>query len=171
MIIRREDKRDRDEVDVLIEEAFRDMPDSDHSEHLWVQRLRDSEVFIDDLSLVAELENRIVGHVLFTKIYVEEGSNSIEGLSLAPVSVLPAFQNKGIGSALIKAGLKIGRELNYPFCVLLGHEEYYPRFGFVKSEDYDISFPFDAPAENCMVLPFSDRGLEGVSGQVRYPVP
>lgn len=171
MIIRREEKKDRDEVDFLIEGAFRHVPDSDHSEHHWVQRLRDSEVFIEDLSLVAELENRIVGHILFTKIYVEEGSTSVEGLSLAPVSVFPEFQNKGIGSALIKAGIKIGRELNFPFCVLLGYEDYYPRFGFRKSIDYDISFPFDAPAENCMVLPFSDRGLEGVSGQVRYPVP
>lgn len=171
MTIRNEKKEDRGEVDALIQEAFKEMKYSDHSEHLWVQRLRDSEVYVDDLSLVAEIENQIIGHILLTKIYVENDETSSEGLSLAPVSVLPAFQGRGVGSELIRSGLNLGRDLGFSFCVLLGHQEYYPRFGFQEASKHGISFPFDAPSENCMVMSLLENGLEGVSGQIRYPVP
>jgi len=102
-IIRQENAQDFLEVEALIEAAFKEMELSDHTEHLLVKRLRQSEAFIPKLSLVAELEKEIIGHILLTKIKITNPSQSFDSLALAPVSVLPKLQNKGIGTALITA--------------------------------------------------------------------
>lgn len=168
--IRQEEERDHGKVFRLIEEAFRNMAHSDHQEHFLVERLRKSNAFIPELSLVAEDGNgEVVGHVLFTKLKIMNGTESFDSLALAPVSVEPGFQGQGIGGKLILQGHLIARELGYQSVILLGHEDYYPRFGYEKTSNFGISFSFDIPEENGMAIELVKDGLKNIKGVVKYP--
>ena len=169
MIIRQEKVSDHKEVFNVIQTAFRSAAFTNHREQFLVERLRESDAFIPELSLVAEVDSGIVGHILLTKIGIDDGTEVFPSLALAPVSVLPSFQRKGIGSSLILHSHVRARELGYQSIVLLGHAEYYPRFGYERSDTYAIDLPFEAPKENCMVLRLVKEGLDGVSGMVVYP--
>lgn len=167
-IIRQETKEDYSIVFELIEKAFREAEFTDKTEHYLVERLRTSKAFIPELSLVAEHNNQIVGHILLTKIKIKNKANSFESLALAPVSVLPEFQRKGIGGKLINEGHNVARKLGYTSVVLLGHQAYYPRFGYQRVDTFGIELPFDAPKENCMAMELVKDGLSSVSGMVEY---
>ncbi len=161
MRIRQEEENDHESVFQLIEEAFRNMEHSDHQEQFLVEKLRVSDAFIPELSLVMEDDDgEIAGHILFTKIRIENASESFESLALAPVSVMPDFQNQGIGSQLILHGHHIARELGYQSVILLGHEKYYPKFGYEKTSNFGISFPFEIPEENGMAIELVKDGLK-----------
>lgn len=167
--LRQENENDFESVFQLIEKAFEKEEYSDHKEQFLVERLRKSEAFIPELSIVAEIDNKIVGHILFTKLKVVNDSDSFESLALAPVSVLPEFQGKGIGSKLILYGHEIAKGLDYKSVILLGHQNYYPRFGYKLCDKYNIKMPFDVPTENCMVIALTEDGSKDVSGEVVYP--
>ena len=169
MKIRQENSSDFAAVFKLIEQAFENEEFSDHQEQFLVQRLRKSEAFIPELSLVAEIDEKIVGHILLTKLKIKNKTDSFDSLALAPVSVLPQFQRKGIGGKLILEAHDIARKLNYNSIVLLGHEKYYPRFGYEQADKYGIELPFEVPKENCMVIELTENGLLGVHGMVEYP--
>lgn len=169
IILRQENKNDFESVFHLIEKAFEKEEYSDHKEQFLVERLRKSDAFIPELSIVAEIDNKIVGHILFTKLQIKNESETFPSLALAPVSVLPEFQGKGIGSKLILHGHEIAKSLGYKSVILLGHQDYYPRFGYELCEKYNIKMPFDVPAENCMVIALTEDGLKEVSGEVVYP--
>lgn len=107
------------------------MEHSDHQEQFLVERLRKSDAFIPELSLVAEDEKgTIAGHILLTKLSIENDSETYESLALAPVSVKPEFQNQGIGGQLIREGHRVAQRLGYQSVILIGHENYYPKFGY-----------------------------------------
>ncbi|MGV2450824.1 UNVERIFIED_CONTAM: N-acetyltransferase [Ralstonia mannitolilytica] len=168
--IRKEEKEDHQKVFQLTEEAFREMEYSNHQEQFLVEKLRRSEAFIPELSLVAEDEKgRIAGHILFTKIKIINGEESYDSLALAPVSVKPEFQNRGLGGKLILEGHRIAKELGYESVILIGHEKYYPRFGYKKTSNFGISFPFDIPEENGMAVELVKDGLKDKKGVVKYP--
>jgi len=167
--LRQENEKDYKSVFQLIEKAFEKEEYSDHKEQFLVERVRISDAFIPELSIVAELENKIVGHILLTKLEIKNDLESFESLALAPVSVLPEFQGKGIGSKLIVHSHKVAKDLGYKSIILLGHQDYYPRFRYELCKKYNIEMPFDVPAENCMVIALVENGLAGVSGKVVYP--
>lgn len=137
--IRKETKNDYKEVYDVIKTAFETAEHSDGNEQDLVVALRKSESFIPELSLVAVNENRIIGHVLFTKIKI---GNSTE-LALAPLAVLPEYQRKGIGTRLIEEGHKIAKQLNYSYSIVLGSNKYYPRLGYIPASKYNIKAPFN----------------------------
>lgn len=168
-MIRQETPADFDQVSRLIEQAFKRDPDSDHTEQLLVENLRNSPAFIPELSLVAEKEGIIAGHILLSRVWIKSGKQSFESLALAPVSVSPAFQNQGIGGKLILESHERARKLGYSSVVVLGHADYYPRFGYERAAAYKIKLPFDVPEENCMVLALTKGGLDNISGLVEYP--
>lgn len=167
--IRAEIQKDYNDVFDVIEQAFKTEKFSDKQEQFLVQRLRNSTAFIPELSLVAEINGQIVGHILLTKLKIKSKINEFTSLALAPVSVLPQFQGKGIGSKLILESHDRARKLGYKSIVLLGHEKYYPRFGYKETYKYGIELPFEVPKENCMVIELVENGLAGVSGIVEYP--
>ncbi|SNT29745.1 Predicted N-acetyltransferase YhbS [Ekhidna lutea] len=169
LTIRKEEPNDFHTVFNLIEKAFEPEQMTDHKEQFLVDRLRKSDAFIPELSLVAEFENNIVGHILLTKLKIKNGENEFDSLALAPVSVLPEYQGKGIGGMLIKEAHKRAKELGYQSIVLLGHEKYYPRFGYKQADNYKIELPFEVPKENCMAIELIENGLKDVSGTVEYP--
>lgn len=167
--IRQELKKDHKAVFVIIEQAFKNEKLSDHQEPFLVERLRGSKAFIPELSRVSEVDNKLVGHILLTKIKIINKTQLFDSLALAPISVLPNYQSQGIGSRLIVSAHNIAKGLGYKSIVLLGHENYYPRFGYKKASYYGIKLPFEAPDENCMVIELVKNGLENVSGLVDYP--
>lgn len=169
MKIRQENKNDYKEVFHLIEEAFRKVEFTDHKEQFLVERLRNSDAFIPELSLVAEIDSKIVGHILLTKLKIRDKSKEFNSLALAPVSVLPQFQGKGIGGKLILEAHKTAKELGYKSIILLGHEKYYPKFGYKQADKFGIELPFEVPKENCMAIELIENGLNGVRGMVEYP--
>lgn len=169
MIIRQENHNDYKAVFNLIEEAFKTEVFSDHKEQFLVERLRKSDAFIPELSLVAEIDNTIVGHILVTKLKIKSEANTYNSLALAPVSVLPKFQGQGIGAKLILEAHKKAKELGHTSIVLLGHEHYYPKFGYKQAHTFGITLPFEVPKENCMAIELVENGLKGVHGIVEYP--
>jgi putative acetyltransferase len=134
-----------------------------------VDALRRSPAFIPDLSLVAEQEGRIVGHVLFSRVTVRSEHGEKELLALAPVAVLPELQRQGVGSRLIREGLERAASLGHRGVVLIGHPEYYPRFGFVPAARFGLRTEYEVPGEAWMALPLRPGWLDGISGLVVYP--
>ena len=167
--IRQEEPADHPAVFKLIEEAFREEPRSDHTEQFLVERLRKSDAFIPELSLVAVAGDRIVGHILLTRVKIKNDRDEFDSLALAPVSVLPAYQRQGIGSRLIEKAHEIAKALGNTSVILLGHESYYPRFGYLPTSQFGIQLPFEVPEANCMAIELTDKALSGVQGTVVYP--
>lgn len=146
--IRQEQPTDYDAVYQVVKEAFADAEHTDGDEQDLVVRLRKSKSFIPELSLVAVEDEQIVGHILFTRAAV----NGIEVLALAPLSVLPKYQNRGIGQSLIKQGHIIAQKMGYRYSVVLGHEKYYPKSGYVPASQYGIKAPFEVEDESFMAI-------------------
>ena len=125
--------------------------------------LRKSENFIQKLSLVAIKDNKIVGYILFTKIKIGKNTE----LALAPLAVLPEYQGQGIGRKLIEKGHEVAKKLEYHYSVVLGSENYYPRFGYVPAVKYGIKAPFEVPYKNFMAIKLNDTNKE-IKGIVKY---
>lgn len=169
VIIREERQKDFEKINQVVKAAFKNVEQSDHTEHLLVERLRKSQADIPALSLVAQTpQSEIVGHLLLSKAHIINGSQSFEVLALAPLSVAPAFQRNSIGSKLIEVAHQRAKKLGYAAIVLLGHKDYYPRFGYKKASLFGVSFPFNAPDDCCMVAELRKNALRGISGVVCY---
>jgi predicted N-acetyltransferase YhbS len=162
--IRQEKESDYNQVFRVVKMAFENEMYSDKDEHNLVERLRKSEAFVPELSLVAEIRGKVVGHILLTEIKI----GGKIGLALAPISVSPDYQGLGIGTKLIKEGHRVAKTLGYKAIVLLGHQRYYPRFGYVKASPYGIKAPFDVPDECFMVLELKENSLDEFNGLVEY---
>jgi len=134
-----------------------------------VDAVRESPFFIPDLSLVAESDGEIVGHVLFSRGKVEGEAGTWELLALGPVAVRPSCQRQGIGSRLIRAGLERAIELGHRGVFLIGHPTFYPRYGFTSARAFGLELPFEVPDEVFMALPLWPGALAGVRGSVVYP--
>ncbi|WMT42125.1 N-acetyltransferase [Paenibacillus sp. D2_2] len=163
MLIRQETSKDYNAVYNLVKEAFASAEHSDGNEQDLVAALRNGAAFVPELSLIAEIDGIIAGHILFTEAKV--GNDIV--LVLAPLSVLPEFQKRGIGSALIKEGHKIARELGYQYSLVLGSETYYPRYGSLPAEQFGIEVPDGMPSVNFMAIKLQDNA-KPVSGAVTY---
>lgn len=136
--IRLWEEKDVETVHAVIKAAFAEVPESDQSEPDLVSRLRGDPAYIPQLELVAEMDQKVVGHILLTRVQIGHGKPSKEALALAPVSVLPDLQGRGIGAALIRESHRRAAELGYQLIVLVGHPDYYPRFDYQKASDYGI---------------------------------
>lgn len=164
MFIRQEQKEDCEAVYRVVREAFASAEESDGTEQELVVALRKSPDFLPALSLVAEEEGEIIGHILFSKAYV----GTCPVLALAPLSVLPPYQRRGIGLALMERGHAVARELGYGYSVVLGHPAYYPRAGYVPAERYGIRPPFPVEVEGAFMALKLDPAAEPLDGVIRY---
>lgn len=134
-----------------------------------IEALRRKKEFVGSLSLVAEYKGEVIGHILFfpVNIRMEKGMRRL--LSLAPLSVAPKYQGKGVGGKLILRGLKEARLQGFKSVVVLGHPDYYPRFGFTKATEWGIYCPFRAPDDTFMAIELTEGALDGVRGTVIFP--
>lgn len=121
------------------------------------------------VSLVAEVDGRVVGHILFTRVCIECPNRCLQAVGLAPVSVLPEVQGRGVGSMLVRAGLHRCRSEGYGAAVVLGHPAYYPRFGFVPASRFGLRWEQDGPKDAFMAMELRAGYLKGWDGGVvRY---
>ena len=120
------------------------------------------------LSLVAVVDGQVVGHILYTPASIASDRESVVGAALGPMAVLPEHQRRGIGTKLVEAGNRKLREDARPFVVVLGHAEYYPRFGFTRASESGIRCEWDVPDDVFMVLALDPDRMRGVRGTVRY---
>ena len=131
-----------------------------------VEKLRQASP--DALSLVA-VDDDVVGHILFTPVVVESVGRRVLGMGLAPMAVLPDRQRQGIGSQLVRRGLDILRERGCPFVVVVGHPEYYPRFGFEPASTHGLASQWEGmPDAAFMALVLDAPAMAGVSGVAKY---
>jgi putative acetyltransferase len=159
--IRLESPEDRPGVRQVNELAFGQPAEAD-----LVDRLR--LACADSLSLVAE-DGAVVGHILFTPVVVEGAAGDVIGMGLAPMAVRPDRQREGIGSQLVKRGLEMLRERACPFVVVVGHPEYYPRFGFEPASARGLESQWEGvPDVAFMVLVLDAHAMMGTSGVARY---
>jgi predicted N-acetyltransferase YhbS len=166
--IREERPNDAAAIAALIEYCYRDVPYSSHREHLMVDRLRGSTAYVPQLSLVAEINGTLAGHVMMTRIRIVHQGGHDDSLALAPLSISPAVQRQGVGAALVEAAHERARGLGYTCVILVGISGYYQRFGYGPLDDYPISLPFDVHRDHRMALALSPGGLDGVNGVVEY---
>ena len=131
-----------------------------------VDRVRQSG---DDLiSLVAIIQNKIAGHILFSPATIEGKDKTIRGMGLAPMAVLPEYQRQGIGAELIRTGIERVKKAGYPFVIVLGHAEYYPRFGFEPASRYGIRCEWEVPDNAFMILVLNESEMQQSAGLARY---
>lgn len=119
------------------------------------------------ISLVAEVDDAIVGHILFSPVSLG-GHGQLNLMGLGPMAVLPQRQRSGIGSALAQDGLKRCKQLGCHAVVVVGHPEYYPRFGFAPASRFGIRCNYDVPDDVFMLAELEPGALRGASGVIRY---
>ena len=160
--IRKEKQKDYDKVRIINDRAF-GQPDEGHI----VDKLRESCKEI--VSLVAVSDNEIIGHIFFSPVTIETPTGLIKGMGLAPMAVLPEFQNRGVGSRLVNEGLRIIKKMSYPFVIVLGHETYYPRFGFERASKFGLQCQWESiPNDAFMVKILDESVMKGFTGIAKY---
>jgi putative acetyltransferase len=160
LLVRDEQPHDREQVRNVNEAAFGRSDEADLIDRLWVE----GAVLA---SFVAEVDSQVVGHILFSRMTVETAEGPVAAVSLAPMAVLPDHQGHQVGSQLVRHGLNELRARGERIVIVLGHKDYYPRFGFSPEKARYLASPF--PPEVFMALELSDDALEGIRGDVRYP--
>jgi putative acetyltransferase len=139
LIIRNERKNEFRTVEELTREAFWNVHVPGCNEHFCLHNMRGSADFIPELDFVAELEGKIVGNIVYTHArIINDAGKTFKVICFGPISVLPAFQNKGIGGSLIKYSLDKARSMGFTAVCIYGDPRYYGRFGFRCAERYDI---------------------------------
>jgi len=162
MIIRLEQPGDSKDIREINEKAFGRPQEANIIDAL---RKNCGEV----LSLVAVEKEEIVGHVFFSPATIEGKHGIVKGMGLAPMAVLPEFQRRGIGSQLVKAGIKELRKTRCPFIIVLGHPEYYPRFGFEPATRFGIKSQWEGiPDDVFMILWLDTSMVNQITGTAKY---
>lgn len=134
-------------------------------EHYMVHSLRENDGIME-LSFVAEIDSKIVGHIIYSKAYILQADGTKEEvLNFGPLSVLPEYQKQGVGSALMKHSIEQAKQLGYSAILFFGHPEYYPRFGFVEAKEFKIT---DCEGNNCsafMAIELKTDYLKNITGR------
>ena len=164
IIIRQEVKADHTRIKEINDQAF-----EQEDEGSLVNKLRERDQFIPKLSLFAETDEMVVGHILFYPVKIISSTQKHTTLSLGPMAVLPEYQKKGIGGKLINEGLNLAKDLRFRSVIVIGHPEYYPKFGFTKASYWGIKVPFEVPDEVFMALEIVEGELQNKQGVIEYP--
>lgn len=166
--IKSESPQHNNDVHAVIKAAF----GKDNEVEL-VKQLRGSKQFIPELSMVALVDDKVVGHAMLSAAFIEKASSErIEVLALAPVAVHPDFQNQGIGKKLVNSLLALTEvrfgEI-YRGIIVLGANKYYSQFGFVPANEFGVCAPFKCDEKDFMAMPIVKNGLSNCQGEVVYP--
>ena len=164
IILRRETEKDFRLVEELTREAFWNVYAPGCSEHLLVHNLRNAKAFIKELDFVALHKNAIVGHIVYAETKVNNNGNAYPVVTFGPVSVLPEYQNKGIGSVLILHTITLSRDMGDKAVIIYGDPDYYKRFGFKQSKEYGITDKNKKYPASLLVLPLAAGALDGITG-------
>ncbi len=150
-------------VENITRDAF-----SRNDEATLLNTIRKTPNYIPELSLVARNEEEVLGHILFTKVRIINEETEHTSIALGPMSVISSRQKEHIGSQLVLAGLDAAKQLGYSHVIVLGHENYYPKFGFQPAKSFGIRASFDVPSSYFMARELDEGSLSKVSGFVVY---
>ena len=154
MILREEKTADIDAISEVTIAAFKNLPVSNQTEQFIIKALRSANALT--ISLVAEIDDRVVGHIAFSPVKISDGTKDWYGLG--PISVLPEYQKQGIGKSLVNRGLSLLREMGGQGCALVGDPNYYKRFGF---KNYPELVHEGIPQEVFLALPLNEKVPQG----------
>ncbi|MCL2116435.1 MAG: N-acetyltransferase [Methanobrevibacter sp.] len=165
IILRIEEEHDYGIVEELTREAFWNVHCPGCDEHLLIHNLRNKKEFIKNLDFVAIYNNKIVGNIVYCKTKIIGSTKEYAVLTFGPLSVIPKYQNNGIGSKLINHTVKLAKEMGYKSIIIYGDLEYYKRFGFRHSKEYEITNKdkkYPAPLLVKELYPNALNGIKGV---------
>lgn len=163
--IRPESSSDIPGINSLLKAAF-----NEDSESLLVQQLRVTSEFIDEFSWVLESPNQLLGYLLLSPIDIQHDQSTIASLALAPMAVLPERQRQGLGGLLVNHAIEKAQSAEWGSIIVLGHPEYYPKFGFEVASKWGVTCPFEVPDEVFMAIELAPGSLSA-GGKVVYPAP
>jgi predicted N-acetyltransferase YhbS len=170
--IRPEEPKDYDTIAEVIKAAFKKEPKSDHDEQDLVARLRKTDDYLNELSLVAfdddDKNDKLIGHIMVSKSKIIDKDQEHLSLTLAPLSILPDYQKKGVGTKLVIEAILLAKQAGYESMNVLGQPDYYPKFNFKPAQDFNIKVDFKTPKNALMVLELQDNALKNVSGTIKY---
>jgi predicted N-acetyltransferase YhbS len=153
-----------------IKTAFRNVAASNHDEQDLVLKIRESAEYNYELEVVAKTDDGdVIGHAMLSEIKIINDETRYTALALAPLTVLPEYQNKGIGKALVQAVEERAKAQEYTTIIVLGDPNYYGKLGYEEASKYDIASPFGVPSEHFMVKFLWDQLVERPNGDVVYP--
>ncbi|WP_462258972.1 GNAT family N-acetyltransferase [Vagococcus teuberi] len=157
--IRNEDYKNVKEV---ITKAFEQSNHGHNGEATLVETIKELPTYNQELEVVAFVDNDIVGHGLLSEAVVKNDTNDLKGLVLAPLSVVPDYQNQGIGSHVMLELEKRAKETKHAFITILGDPSFYSRFGYVPAKNAHVSCPFDVPSEYLLMKKLKPEMIEGI---------
>ena len=164
IILRLEEEKDFRSVEELTREAFWNVHFPGCDEHLLVHNLRKTKEFIKALDFVAVYNDTIVGNIVYVETKVKNNDKEYAVLTFGPISVLPEYQNRGIGSKLINHTIKLSKEMGYKAIIIYGDPEYYKRFGFKESKEYNITNKDKKYPAALLVYELYSNSLKGIEG-------
>lgn len=165
-IISKTEKNEYFQTENITREAFWNLYKPGCDEHFVLHQLRKSESYIEELDFIAAINGEIVGHIISTRAKVIDSlENETEVLCVGPVSVLPVFQNSGIGTMLIRHSISIAGKFGFKGMILFGNPDYYHRFGFRNAADFAITTKNRQNFDPFMVLELVENGLDDVKGR------
>jgi len=164
--IRLESQRDFRETETLTREAFWDLYRPGYDEHLIVHNLRNTAAFVPELDFVTTFDNKIIGSIMYSKAKVIDDQNiEHEVLCMGPLSVLPSYQKKGVGSKLIEHSTDKARDMGFKGVILFGNPDYYHRFGYCNAQNYNMSTSDGHNYDAFMALELYENSLQGIEGK------
>lgn len=168
IIIRQEKQSEFEQIYDLVKIAFQTAKVSGGTEQDFVNQLRSSGNYIPELALVAEENNKLIGHIMLTRKNINNNGCNMETLLLAPVSVVLEYRNRGVGSLLISKSFELAKSMGYKSVVLVGDPAYYKRFGFKKSVDLGVKCLNDIPEENVLACELVNGAFDGISRTIDF---
>lgn len=169
IIIRNIEEKDYYEVEYLAKKAFWNINMPGCDEHYLVHRLWKESVYVPEISMLAELDGKVVGAILYAKAKIETDKGMVETLTFGPLCVEPEMQREGIGGAILAESMKKAKEYGYTSILLCGVPAYYPRFGFVTADKYRITMPDGSNFDAFMAIELQKGSLSDVSGRFFEP--
>lgn len=169
MVIRNIEEKDYYEIEYLVKRAFWNINMPGCDEHYLVHRLLTERVYIPEISLLAEIEEKIAGVILYAGARIETDSGSVETLTFGPLCVEPEMQREGIGGAVLRESMRKARELGYTSILICGVPAYYPRFGFVTADKFGITMPDGSNFDAFMAIELAEGSLKGIRGKFYEP--
>lgn len=168
MIIRQETNKDYSEIYNLIKTAFETAEVKDGDEQDFAVQLRESENYIPELALIVEKEGKLIGHIMFTKLNIDTPNGYFEALLLAPIAILLEYRNQGVGSLLIREGLKLAKDMNYSAVFLCGDPAYYNRLGFKETSEFGVKNGCSIPDQYVMAYELKEGVLRSINGTANF---
>lgn len=164
MIIRQEKQEEFPQIYELVKIAFQTAKVSNGKEQDFVDELRSGNNYIPELALVAEEDNKLIGHIMLTEAHISNDSETFSTLLLAPISVVLEYRDKGVGSSLINESFRLAKSMGHTSVVLVGDPAYYGRFGFRSAIDFGIKHKLEIPDEYVMACELVPQSLDNVDG-------